>query len=109
MPIDIPDSLRKESAEVLAEPLTEINNTCLVNETYPKTWKMEFVTHVPKSKPNIFLKKFKDVRKLASTSDFRKIFEIFLLKFRHGVVSDILRKKKTILWEERYGNGTCFG
>ena len=81
LPIDIPDILRKEAAECLAEPLTDIYNTCLTNGTYPRAWKKEFVTPVPKGKPNTILKNLKDVRKIASTSDFSKIVEHFLLKF----------------------------
>ena len=73
LPIDIPDILRKEAAEFLAEPLTDIYNTCLTKGTYPRAWKKEFVTPVPKGKPNQILKALKDVRKIASTSDFSKI------------------------------------
>ena len=53
---------------------------------------MEFVTHVPDGKPNTILRQFKDFRKIASTSDFGKIFENFLIKFIHGVISDKLSK-----------------
>ena len=81
LPIDIPHALRKDATEFLAEPLTEIYNQCLINRTYPKTWKNKFVTPVPKGKPNQILKTLKDVRKIASTTDFSKIFEHFILKF----------------------------
>ena len=103
LPIDIPDSLRREAAEFLAEPLTEIYNTCLVNGTYPKTWKKEFVTPVPKGKPNIILKQLKDVRKIASTSDFSKIFKHFLLKF---ILSDISDKLSKTQYGGKKGVGT---
>ena len=39
--IDIPENLRKEAAEFLAEPLTNIYNNCLKEGVYPKVWKHE--------------------------------------------------------------------
>ena len=36
LPLDLPDRLRKECALDLAEPLTNIINTCLVDERFPK-------------------------------------------------------------------------
>jgi hypothetical protein len=39
LPIDLPESLRKEAAEFLAEPLTEILNASLKHGKYPKIWK----------------------------------------------------------------------
>ena len=92
LPIDIPHALWKDAAEFLAELPTEIYNQCLINETYPKTWIKEFVTPVPKSKPNQILKKLKDVRKIASSSDFSKIFEHFIMKFIQSDIPDKLSK-----------------
>ena len=77
LPIDIPEGLRKEIAEFLAEPLTNIFNTCLKEGKYPKLWKQEYVTPVPKH--NKTLETLKDLRKIASTSDHSKIYEFFLL------------------------------
>ena len=77
--IDIPENLRKEAALFLAEPLTEIYNSCLKQGIFPRIWKKEYVTPVPKVKPNEPIKELKDVRKIASTSDYSKIFENFLL------------------------------
>ena len=47
---------------------------------------------MPKGKPNQILKNLKDVRKIASTSDFSKIFEHFILKFIQSDISDKLSK-----------------
>jgi len=84
LPGDLPDKLRKEAAIFLAEPLTNIFNTCLIQGAYPKTWKEELVTPVPK-KPSK-LKELKDVRKIASTSDFSKVFEKYL---KEWIIEDI--------------------
>ena len=78
--IDIPASLRKEGAEFLAELLTNIYNACLEQGIYPKTQNKEYVTPVPKGKPGQTLKELKDVRKIASTSDYNKIVEHFLIE-----------------------------
>ena len=96
LPIDIPENLRKEAALFLAEPLTEIYNTCLNQGIFPRIWKKEYVTPVPKLKPNEPLKVLKDVRKIASTSDYSKIFEHFLLEL-------ILEDIKTNLNKTQYG------
>ena len=95
LPIDLPESLRKEGAEFLAEPLTNIYNTCLAEGTYPRTWKQEWVTPVPKGKQNNkVLKSVKDVRKIASTSDYSKIFEHFIVKLVLEDISDNINKKQ---------------
>ena len=96
LPIDIPEALRKEAAEFLAEPLTDIFNACLEQGIYPRPWKKEWVTPVPKGKPNTILKSLKDVRKIASTSDYSKIFEHCLLDL---IIKDISHK----LSKRQYG------
>jgi hypothetical protein len=90
--IDLPAELRKEAAEFLAEPLTHIFNTCLKEGKYPKTWKFEWCTPVPKKVK--VLKNLNDVRKIASTSDYSKIFEHFLLEFVMEDISDKLSKRQ---------------
>jgi hypothetical protein len=47
---------------------------------------------VPKKKTT--LKELKDVRKIASTSDYSKIFEHFLLEFVHEDISKKLSKRQ---------------
>ena len=93
-PIDIYEGLRKEAAEFLAEPLTEILNTCLKQGKFPEIWKKEEVTPVPKTKPNQKPKKLTDVRKIASTSDYSKIFESFILEFILEDISHNLNKRQ---------------
>ena len=79
LPLDLPDRLRKECALDLAEPMTDIINSCLLDGRFPKMWRREWVTPVPKAK--LVLETCDDVRKVASTSDFSKIFELFLRKW----------------------------
>ena len=74
--MDISENLRREAAEFLAKPLTNIYNECLKKGVFPKTWKQEWCTPVPKKKTA--LKELKYVRKIPSTSNYRKIFERFL-------------------------------
>ena len=54
--------------------------------------KYEWCTPVPKKKTSIKL--LKDVRKIASTSDFSKIFEHFLLQFIHEDISDKMNPRQ---------------
>ena len=101
LPIDIPDVLRKEGAEFLAEPLTNIFNTCLREGKYPSAWKQEYVTPVPKHTKN--LETLKDVRKIASTSDYSKIFESFLLELINQDIQTKMKKSNMEVnkeWEQ---------
>jgi hypothetical protein len=50
LPIDSPDRLRLECALDLAEPLTDIINSCLRDGKFPVAWRREWVTPVPKPK-----------------------------------------------------------
>ena len=61
---------------------------------FPKTWKQEWCTPVPNKKTA--LKELKDVRKIASTSDYSKIFEHFLLEF-------VLEDKGKNMIKRQYG------
>ena len=54
LPIDLPYKLRTEFAAELALPLTNIFNTCLQQETYPKMLKFEWITPMPKLKSFFF-------------------------------------------------------
>ena len=83
LPIDIPDKLRQECAPHLAAPLTEIYNQSLSTGQYPQLWKHEWVTPAPKvSNPETI----SDLRKIACTSDYSKVFEGFLKKW---IIEDI--------------------
>ena len=88
--IDLPAELWKEAAEFLAEPLTHIFNTCLKEGKYPKTWKFEWCTPVPKKVK--VLKHLIDVLKIAFTSEYSNIVKHFLLEFVIENISDILSK-----------------
>ena len=87
----------------MAEPLTNIFNACLEQGLYPKTWKKEYVTPVPKGKPGQALKVLKDVRKIASTSDYSKIFEHFLLEL---ILENISHKLNWRQYGGKKGIGT---
>ena len=73
--IDLPNKVRKEFSAELAKPVTDIINSSLKQQTYPSMWKEEIVTPVPKVNHP---KGICDLRKIASTSDFSKVFEAFL-------------------------------
>ena len=90
--LDIPDRLRKEAAIFLAKPLTNIFNSCLQQGIYPRIWKLEYVTPVPKKAKA--LKNLNDVRKIASTSDYSKAFEHILLKWINEDISKNLSKRQ---------------
>ena len=75
LPVDIPDKLRQACSPHLAAPLTAIYNDCLNRAQYPTLWKQEWVTPAPKcTSPKVI----SDLRKIACTSDYSKIFEGFL-------------------------------
>ena len=73
--IDIPNMLRKEVALKLSEPLTHIINSCLNEQKFSALWKIETVCPVPKTNP---CKEVTDVRKIACTPDYNKLYEAFL-------------------------------
>ena len=103
LPIDIPDRLRTECALDLAEPLTDIINSCLLAGSFPRAWRREWVTPVPKLKPGEELKTCDDVRKVASTSDYSKVFETFL---RDWITEDIGAKIDINQFAGKKGVGT---
>ena len=98
--IDIPNKLRKEFSPELSTPLSDIINSCLMEQYYPKLWKYEAVTPVPKvTHP----KTVKDLRKVSSTSDFSKVFESFL---RDWILEDISGKIDIGQFGGQAGKGT---
>ena len=78
LPIDIPDRLRQECAPHIAAPLAEIYNQSLSLGQYPQLWKHEWVTPAPKVS---YPETISDLRKIACTSDYSKLFEGFLKKW----------------------------
>ena len=100
LPIDIPATLRKEFAPELAGPLTDIMNKCLQEQYYPRLWKHEWVTPVPKvTNPKVL----KDLRKISCTSDFSKLFEGFL---KDWILEDISNKIDIGQFGGQEGTGT---
>ena len=102
LPIDIPDKLRKECALDLAEPMTDIMNSCLRAGRFPVPWRREWVTPVPKTGSHQ-PKTMKEVRKIASTSDYSKVFEVFLRKW---ILEDIDDQIHINQFAGRKGTGT---
>ena len=76
LPIDLPENLKRENAELLAQPLTNIFNTCLREGVSPRIWKHKWCTPVQKKK--LILKGLKKVRKIACTSDHSKMFQCWI-------------------------------
>ena len=72
LPIDIPDKLQIECALDLAEPLSDIFNSCLRAGTFPVKWRQAWCTPVPKPKDGGELKTCDDVRKVAQLVIFQK-------------------------------------
>ena len=101
LPIDLPDRLRQECEVDLAEPLTDIINSCLRDGVFPEARRREWVTALPK--PNRDLRTCGDLRKIASTSDYSKLFEKFLMEF---IIEDIGHKVDIQQYAGRKGTGT---
>ena len=72
VPGDFPARLSKHFAAYLAEPLTDIINTSIRRGEYPRIYKNESCTPVPKSYP---LKTTSDVRNISGLFTFDKIME----------------------------------
>ena len=105
LPIDLPDQLRMECAVDLAELLTDIFNSCFKTGTFPVAWRREWVTALPK--PGRELKTGSDLRKIASTSDYSKLFEKFLVDL---IIKDIDAKLDSQQYAARrvWGRSTCW-
>ena len=100
LPIDLPEKVRKECTPHLAAPLTTIYNESLSLGQYPALWKHEWVTPAAKiSEP----KQISDMRKIACTSDFSKIYESFL---KDWVMEDVCDKIDTGQYGGQAGLGT---
>ena len=100
LPIDIPDKLRQVVALHLAAPLMKIYNQSLSLGQYPALWKHEWVTPAPKvSNP----KTISDLRKIACTSDYSKMFEGFL---KDWIIEDISHNLDTGQYGGQAGLGT---
>ena len=74
---DIPMRLIKFCAEELSFPLCDIYTPAVLFREYPEIYKIEIVTPVPKVCPP---QTVKDLRKIAGTPNFSRIFKQFLAK-----------------------------
>ena len=72
---DVPAKLIKEFAGYLAEPLTDILNTSVGRGEYPKIYKFEVSTPVPKSHPT---EKLTQLRNISGLFIFDKVMEKLL-------------------------------
>ena len=72
VPGDIPWRIISEFAAELANPLCNIYNSSSLLGTWPRIWKYEYVTPVPKVFPPDDID---DLRKISGTKNFSKIFE----------------------------------
>ena len=69
---DVPAKIVRRFAAYLAEPLTDIFNTGLLKGEYPKIYKIERCTPVPKVYPT---EKLSQLRNISGLLNFDKIFE----------------------------------
>ena len=98
--IDLPNKVRKEFSVDLTPPMTNIINSSLEEGVYPKLWKYEYVTPVPKiTNPKLIT----DLRKISSTSDYSKVLESFI---KDWVVEDITPNIDIGQFGGRKGMGT---
>ena len=75
---DIPMKIIKEFSVELADPLAHIVSFGIRNGQYPKIWKFETITPVPKVYPP---EKVKQLRKISGLKNFAKICDSFLAEF----------------------------
>ena len=99
-PIDIPSKLRKEGFPFLVAPLTDIFNECLRSQVYPSLWKLEMITPIPKTSCP---EKLSELRKIAGTSDYSKLFEGFL---KEWIIEDVYPNIDKSQFGDKKGTGT---
>ena len=83
---DIPAKLIKEFAAYLAEPFTDIVNTSLLKGQYPKIYKYEVSTPVPKVFPP---QKIEQMRNISGLLNFDKVMEKLIAEV---IISDMRAK-----------------
>ena len=93
-PDDIPSKLIKEYCEFICVPLCHILNTCISKGEYPKVWKIESQTPIPKEYPVIYIDM---LRNISILKNFNKIAETMLADM---MVSDM----KQNMDPSQYGN-----
>ena len=75
---DVPMRVIAEFAEELAFPLSNIINESLLQGVYPKIWKMEVVTPVPKVHP---AEKLTQLRKISGLVNFSKVTDKIIAEY----------------------------
>ncbi|XP_033113564.1 uncharacterized protein LOC117114126 [Anneissia japonica] len=98
-PSDLPIRLIKEFAFEIAEPLTIIFNSCLIQGTFPNLWKIASMTPVPKVKR---AKDFASFRPISITPILARIFEGFLAEWvmddmKHNIDTQQFGTSKAVL------------
>ena len=97
---DIPMSIIKEFSVEISDPLAHILNCGLSVGKYPKIWKFETITPVPKVYPP---ERIKQLRKISGLKNFAKIWDSFLADF---VTSDMLPNMDLAQYGNRKGLST---
>ena len=72
---DIPWKILREFSAELANPLSNIFNSCTLEGSWPEEWKYEYVTPVPKVHPP---QTTDDLRKISLTKNLSKLYEALL-------------------------------
>ena len=96
----IPMSIIKEFAVEISEPLAHICNFGLSGGVYPKFWKFETITPVPKVCPP---ENMHQLRKISGLKNFAKICDSFLADF---LTSDMLPNTDPAQYGHRKGLST---
>ena len=78
VPGDLPMKLISEFSIELSLPLTHIINSIFETKVYPKSWKKETLTPIPKTFP---LDSMKDLRPISGLANFAKIFDRILAEY----------------------------
>ena len=91
---DIPWKIIHEFSVELAEPLCHIFNSCSLDGIWPKIWKHEIVTPVPKTYPP---QSTDDLRKISGTKNLSKLFESLL---SDSIINDVSKN----IDSAQYGN-----
>ena len=94
VPGDFPAKLIKHFAAYLAEPLTDILNTSIRRGEYPKVYKFEVSTPVPKAYPTLLTSQ---LRNIPGLFNFDKVIEKLLAGL---MISDMEAK----MYPAQYGN-----
>ena len=94
VPGDVPAKIIKQFAAYLAEPLADILNTSVRRGEYPKIYKFEISTPVPKCYPT---EKLTQLRNISGLFNFDKVMEKLLAEL---MISDMAAK----LDPAQYGN-----